>query len=181
MGVEAYGRGGFRQVREEVWDEREVVGVVGGADGGWVAVFMVGASEFVVGFDCGDVWVLVFCSSSVWAYVWGGSICFQKINGSDIRNDRKWRDGGSGGDTTPAVFRLHQILHPNRDFTDGCYDDRIHSYGYHHLLPSMGWHVLWPFLPPPRLPPACLKTQNQIKSNGLLGAVCFLRGAEVRI
>ncbi|KAD7479552.1 hypothetical protein E3N88_02688 [Mikania micrantha] len=79
-----------------------------------------------------------------------------QINGSDIRDDRERRDGGCSGHTIATVFRFNQNIHTNWDFSYGCYDDNFKSFTHNHLLPSMGWHVMWPFFPPPILPIASL-------------------------
>ena len=70
---------------------------------------------------------------------------FLQINGSNIRDDREWRDSRGSGDAATAIFRLSKMAYTNWDFSNGGHDDFMHYPNLLYILSSMGWHVLWTF------------------------------------
>lgn len=70
-----------------------------------------------------------------------------QVIGSYIRDDRERWDCRGSGNSDITVFRLEQIINGNRNLSDGRYDDCLYPTSYVDLLPTMGWHVLWPFNP----------------------------------
>lgn len=68
-----------------------------------------------------------------------------QVTGSGIRDDREWRDSWGSDNPAVTVFRF-QILRANKHFFDGSYDYYFYSTNHLHLLPSVGWDVLWPIL-----------------------------------
>lgn len=97
-----------------------------------------------VGICGGYVLLLGVCSGGFRAYVWCCAFCFQKVTGSNIRDDREWWDCRSSGYPTIAVFRIQPILNTNQHFTHGPNDDCLYSHTGPHLFPQMGRYVLRP-------------------------------------
>lgn len=121
------------------------MGPVVGADSGWLAMRAAWKSELALGFHSCPLYFLCVCPSLFWAHVRGCPFRFQKVAGSDSRDDRKRGDSRSSGDADVTVLGL-QILNADKHFSDGPHDDHLHSPSHLHLLPSMGWHVFRSFL-----------------------------------
>lgn len=121
------------------------MGPVVGADSGWLAMRAAWKSELALGFHSCPLYFLCVCPSCFWADVRGCPFRFQKVAGSDSRDDRKRGDSRSSGDADVIVLGL-QILNADKHFSDGHHDDHLHAPSHLHLLPSMGWHVFRPFL-----------------------------------
>ncbi|MCD9641328.1 hypothetical protein HAX54_027480 [Datura stramonium] len=66
----------------------------------------------------------------------------EKIFRSDIRHDRKWWYFRSSDNTSPALFRFHQILDPDEHIYHGPNDACLHSANHTYLLPQVGRNVL---------------------------------------
>lgn len=82
------------------------MGAVVGSDSGWLVVRAARKSQLAVGFHSCPLYVLCVCPSCFWAYVRGCPLRFQKVTGSDSRDDGERRDDRSGGDPDVIVLRL---------------------------------------------------------------------------
>lgn len=63
----------------------------------------------------------------------------------NLRNDGQRRDRGGCGDPNAVVF-WGPLLNANKHISHGNFDDGLHSSSDIDVFPSMGRHVLWPFL-----------------------------------